>query len=677
MRRPYFMRGSVYRAVTLMVRSDRESRIAACGLVAAVGVLAYVNTFDGKFVWDDASSVLLHRHVQLMADGSTEPLSDPAKLFQLFREDQHAFGLGQGNFYRPLVSVSFTLDFLLSYDSETARATPESGQVNIGPLLFHVTNLAWHVAAACLLLLLILRMGTPLAPAICAALLFVAHPLHTEAVAYISGRADMMSAAFMFAGLAFALGKHGAAPSMLSIALSMSCFCAGLLSKESSTAFPLLLGVLVLLRPAPILEHGNGRSGRIRRSAPLIAAVAVLVLYAALRMSVLRFADAQPNAAAPLAQRLVETGQALASYLRLLFAPTRLHMEQTLEGVPAWTAAVGYCFFVLLVVAAVAAYRTGHWRVAAGFGWFLLTWLPISGIFPLNAPLAEHWMYVPMAGFWWGLAEIVYAGTVRFPVLRYAAVAVASVLVLAFIGLTAQRNQDWHDNTSIYRATLAANPESQRVHANLATTAKTETRNFAGARRHFEETLRLVDDAKNRPGASAQFLNEAYFHVSLAALLFGETRYFHALERTLRCLDAVAAFASVPMPGAAQVEDTPLRTVVAPMGQAYSYLMLGEFDRAETGFREAFVGSGDAGKAGALPASSDEKEARAARLRSLAATASFVRAQAIFGSAIPYDRILLRLVRALRPDALLWPHRPEPFWRRLLGVQVPGTPPRS
>ena len=71
-------------------------------LLALACVLAYANTFRGEWVWDDASSVLLHKHVR-----------DPGKFFQLFREDQHAFGRGEGNFYRPLVSVSFMADYWL------------------------------------------------------------------------------------------------------------------------------------------------------------------------------------------------------------------------------------------------------------------------------------------------------------------------------------------------------------------------------------------------------------------------------------------------------------------------------------------------------------------------------------------------------------------------------------
>ena len=75
----------------------------AGAVVLAAACAAYLNTLDGEWVWDDVSSVLLHKHVQ-----------EPAKFFQLFREDQHAFGRGQGNFYRPLVAASFMVDYAIS-----------------------------------------------------------------------------------------------------------------------------------------------------------------------------------------------------------------------------------------------------------------------------------------------------------------------------------------------------------------------------------------------------------------------------------------------------------------------------------------------------------------------------------------------------------------------------------
>ena len=85
--------------------AERDPRPAALsyGKVLVAGVLAYGNSFLGEFVWDDASSILLHEHVR-----------DPAKFGQLFREDQHPFGRGQGNFYRPLLASSFMVDCVVA-----------------------------------------------------------------------------------------------------------------------------------------------------------------------------------------------------------------------------------------------------------------------------------------------------------------------------------------------------------------------------------------------------------------------------------------------------------------------------------------------------------------------------------------------------------------------------------
>ncbi len=447
--------------------------------VAVLAVAAYVNTLDGGWVWDDASSVLLHRHVQ-----------DPSKIGQLFLEDQHAFGMGQGNFYRPLLSVTFMVDYFLSGgkapgESESAGTSPP----DISPLLFHLDSIGWHALAAVLLLALLLRLGTPLAAAAGAAAVFAVHPLHTEAVAYISGRADMMSAALMFAALLLCLSGGGARRVFFGAA-GMACLAGALLSKESSLVFPVLLAVVLGVDWAGKRASAEEAPPRAAAHfAPLGAAVLLVAVYIALRATVLNFAppDAAATEAAPLGNRLVDVFQAFALYLRLLFLPTGLHMEWTLDGYPGWLALPGAAALAGLVAAAVFAARAGRHRIAGGIVWFLAAWLPISGVFPINAPLAEHWMYVPMAGFWWAFMEGICRERGAF---RWGMPAAVLALVLLFVPLTAARNADWHDNERLFRATLAENPGSARVHYNLAVTYEDVLKNPAGARRHYEAALR-------------------------------------------------------------------------------------------------------------------------------------------------------------------------------------------
>lgn len=447
-------------------------------LVAAVlgaGMVAYLNSFSGEWVWDDASSVLMHKHVQ-----------DPSQFLQLFREDQHAFGRGAGNFYRPLVAASFMVDYGLSYDPQ--RDAPQGKPYpEVKAFLFHLTNLFWHVAAALLFFALLTRFGAPVFVRAAAPLIFVVHPLQTEAVAYVSGRADMMSAAFMLAGLCFAFWERRR---VLGIALAALSFVGALLSKESSMIFPALLAVLGIL-PALQSEEGAKRGERVLRQAvPLVVAGIILGVYAALRMTVLKFAESTPGPESGFGQRCVETGQAFFFYLRKLFWPTHLHMEQSLEGVPLWHAVAGLGLLAACLGLVVWAWRARHMRVCMGMTWFLVAWIPISGLFPLNAPMAEHWMYVPMLGFWWAVLELLWMAGDR-PLWRPAAVGSVVAGCLLFTVFTVERNRDWHDNERLFLATLRENPNTLRVHYNLAVTYEDLLGNLPGARRHYEAVLRL------------------------------------------------------------------------------------------------------------------------------------------------------------------------------------------
>lgn len=513
--------------------AESSFRMIAVAAIAALGILSYFDTLDGQWVWDDVSSVLLHKNVQapahlLRGDGDQAELSWGQRLAgvfpavaQLFREDQHAFGRGQGNFYRPLVSLTFAADYALT-PAPGAREGA-SALLDLSPLVFHLGNLLWHLLAACLCFALLTCLDAPRFVRAVAPLIFVVHPLHTEAVAYISGRADLLSATFMLAALCLALSGGPGGRVVLRCLASLFCFAAALCSKESSSIYPLLLAVLLLLQLEPWKRVKAETGHLVRQSMPLVLALAVLGGYAALRMTVLHFGAPQAggSTASPLPQRLVETLQAFAFYLRALFVPVHLHMEQSLADTPRWTAVLGFGGLAACIAILVAAVRKRRKHTAMGLAWFLAAWLPISGLFPLNAPMAEHWMYVPMIGFWWALADLLWAGVQKFEAVYPRSGAVAAVatglLVLFLGGMTVARNNEWSNNERLFLATLRENPESARVNYNLAVEYQDLRGNPAGARRHYEEVLRL--------GRRAGFSNLAPDYLSDLYLSLARTSY--------------------------------------------------------------------------------------------------------------------------------------------------------
>lgn len=484
--------------------NDRQFNICVVLAVILTGMLAYSNSFSNDFVWDDASSVLLHRHVQ-----------DPSQFFQLFREDLHAFGRGQGNFYRPLLAASFMLDYALS------RPAPGSQP---SPLLFHLTNTLWHIAAALLLAALLRRFRVPKPVLFIVPVLYVVHPLHTQAVTYISGRGDPMAATFMFAALWFSLWEGGAGRRFAGTVLGLLCFVAAVLSKESAVIYPFLLLILLLTAPSSntVEPHVEETSSRFwGRLIPLAVGFVAVAVYGVLRATVLRFADESTSPNVGLVSRVTDALKALTVYVRLIIAPTDLHMERTLDGVPTLAILGGILVLLILAAGIVFGIRFGNRRIAGGAAWFLVTWFPISGIIPLNAQIAEHWMYVPLAGLIWAAVETVWMILAKRGVLVQRVAGVTTfVVVLLCLYATASRNLVWRDNETLFRDTLAKNPNSIRVHFNLAVTYEDILKNIPGARRHYEKVLSLYKEKKAAEGINEDTFwpDELEAHISLGRI---------------------------------------------------------------------------------------------------------------------------------------------------------------
>ncbi len=490
--------------------------IAGC-VVAFAAVLAYSNSFTNDFVWDDASSVLIHQDVQ-----------NPAHFLELFKYDQHRYGQGQGNFYRPLVSVSFMIDYALAGGRAQA----------VSPFIFHVTNVVWHALAAVLLMILLTRLGAAWIVAAAVAVVYAVHPVHTEAVTYISGRADSMAAAFMFAALSLALSPSTGQIRMLAIAGSAVAFAAALLCKESALIYTPLLVLCALIAPA----ESSGLGARLRGHAISIGAgVAITAAYAVLRSTLLSFGSDSAPRSLSLAEHLGEVFGAFALYMKVVVMPTNLHMERTLDGQPLWQVFAGMVLIALFCGVIVMAARSGRVRVAGGLGWFLLTWLPISGIFPLNAPMAEHWLYVPLAGLLWAVAELIWPLVNHGATKRVAAVAL-TLIVFALIAVSVERNKDWRDNQTIYAATLEQNPNTIRVNYNLAVTYEDIVDNSPGAIRHFERVLALYNEKREQEGTpeNAYWADELDARLSLGRLFLDDAQYELAFGQLMPLVQSAA-----------------------------------------------------------------------------------------------------------------------------------------
>ncbi|MFH1790929.1 MAG: tetratricopeptide repeat protein [Candidatus Omnitrophota bacterium] len=405
--------------------------IISCLLViAAACSVVYANSVRGQFIWDD---------YHLVKDNVN--IRDARLLPNIFLED---LGKGAGvrySFYRPIQSLSYF------FDRFVWGAEPQG---------YHVTNVILHVLAswACFWLLYVL-FGDILLAAV-PALLFAVHPVHTEAVAYISGRADPIAAIFMLSSLSLYIlwtGRRNNAIYALSLALAL----VSLLSRENAIILPFLI----------MLYHYVFRiKADIKRVLPFAG---FAVIYAVIRLTVLKHLISGVSCETSVLQRIPGAFAALAGYARLLVLPFGLHMEygRKIFGITDPQVIAGIC------LAAGIAYSLYIYRynkvVVFSLLWFILTLLPTANIYPINAYMAEHWLYVPSIGFFL-LAGWCLKACLGRRHLRVLGALLITLIVLYYALLTIRQTGYWIDALGFYERTLKYSPESWRVYNSMGVT---------------------------------------------------------------------------------------------------------------------------------------------------------------------------------------------------------------
>jgi len=396
-------------------------------LIASAGIAVYANSAGGKFLWDDD---LLVRGNPVIKEWSNAP--------EVLLGRQTAPQGAQLYIYRPLQFISYMADHSLW--GLDARG-------------YHLTNVAIHILTALCICWFAYLISNNLLLASITGLLFVVNPLNTEAVSYISGRADPLSALFIFLGMIFYVRSEEAGKRRY-FYLALLCWIASVLSRESGLVFPLLL----------LVYHISfGKKLDWRYLSPLFLAV---LLYAAIAPNARNIYLGCPTS---IAERLPGFFASITGYAKLLLAPVGLHMEYG-NRLFAWSdpaVMLGAAITVSLIALAFARRnsRAGGSVFCFSVLWFFAALLPYSGILPMNAYMAEHWLYVPAFGFFLIAAKwfsALMAGRFR----RVAAAAVM-ILLLAYSAMTVAQNRYWSDPIRFYETTLRYAPESHRLYYNL------------------------------------------------------------------------------------------------------------------------------------------------------------------------------------------------------------------
>ncbi|MFH0877007.1 MAG: tetratricopeptide repeat protein [Candidatus Omnitrophota bacterium] len=452
-------------------------------LTALVG-LCYFSVLRGPFLWDDLHLVVGNPTIKHLV-----------RLPEVFTQDiGYAAGLPYG-FWRPVAMALYALEY---------------AAVGLNPCLYHATNIVLHICVAMLFYGLARFLLKDALIAFVAGAFFAIHPVHTEAVSYISGRADILAALFQLICFLMVV-RHSPRRKYLRILLVFLSFGLALMSKESSIVLPFLLWAYFFSfkKKIELLD--------------LCWVSGLAFVYGVIRLIFWPGVVITTN----LWERLPGFFAALLKYLGLLIWPVDLHMEygqvlfdwthpQVLGGILFFA---GMLFFLWrwrkeggvlytprpesrTLQGADEFWPLGHPDFRAqgtpGFSqgglhfavlWFLVALLPHANLFPINATMAEHWLYLPSLGFFLILAQgLCWAR--RNPRLKYYTIGGIGLLAaLASLG-TIQQNSYWQDPALFYQRMLVYAPESPRLHNNLGM-VYSQQRQFGLAIASFEKAVAL------------------------------------------------------------------------------------------------------------------------------------------------------------------------------------------
>lgn len=465
-------------------RLAAPSRLAVAALLLLAPWAVYLPALDGAYVFDDLTGVAQNEAVHGF---------DQVRRMVRFWEPSDVS-------YRPLRYFSYAVDWVRGDGS---------------PRAFHQTNVLLHGLGGVAVYALLLLVLPDRRLAAWAALLWLLHPLQTGAVAYISGRKDLLCTFFYLVALLGQVGRLRAAGPGGRAAGGAVFLGAGLLAflaKEMALTLPAAaLALDAMGRPGPGLRRRLGaalRHGRVFYGLIALAGLAALVDKLILAPGTKIPFDLLTD---PL-RNLPLGVQSLALYLRKAVWPWPLVAD--LRGLfpvalgelrgwgPFWNG--GSWLATAAGVAVGAGLLLGTRRtpqagpVRAALLLYVLAALPVANLVPLNEPAAEHYAHLPLLPL--AVALVAAAAALPAPRGRVGTAAAAAVL-LVLAGAAHVRARVWQDAPTLWTSVLAVNDGCDRAWNNLAL-VRLDEGDRAGAVRALRRSLAVAATPQPRTYAN-------------------------------------------------------------------------------------------------------------------------------------------------------------------------------
>ncbi len=443
-------------------------------ILAVIGFVFYCNTFQNEAAFDDLMAIVDNEYVQQGFAGIPAILTTDA--YQSYLEHKGSGNQLAGGRYRPLSLISFAIEQqcmgIGSDENDNAKENRAVREMHER----HVVNVALYILSIIVLLYFLRHIVFPRDPllAFISVLLFAIHPVHTEVVANVKSRDEILSLLFILLTFINAF-RYYDGRKMRDLVLGLLFFFLALLSKEYAAT-------LIFLLPVSFYVF---RSLDVRKS--LMATLPYLVpfaIYLLMRFNAVSAAVAgadqnvlnNPYLYATPVQKIATEIMVLLDYLWLLIFPNVLAADYTYNQIPYVTFSnpAVLLSIAIYIYAAVVMFLLIKKREALGFAiaFYLINLALVSNIFfNIGAPRGDRLIYHSSLGFCMVIASLLYYGYKQIKQRSVANMGLAGVLVIIIVlcGVkTIARNNDWENNESLFLTDVKKVPNSALVNNNAA-----------------------------------------------------------------------------------------------------------------------------------------------------------------------------------------------------------------
>lgn len=486
--------------------------------MALIALLLYANTAGHDFTVDDGTVIGNNKYTKQGVSGIGEIFSNPYRAGYWDRQE----GL-----YRPLSVAMFAIEW------QIGNGKPWPG---------HLMNILLYTLTAVVLFNLLRRIftGYPGLFPVLATLLFIVHPIHTEVVANIKSRDEILSFLFGISAVNLLL-RYLVNKKSIELILSAFLLFLGLLSKESTITF---LGVI------PLTLWCVAKTDFKKTLMLTLPYMGVVAIYFLIRSMILGTAGAEYElmlinnsmvGAADAGQRFATAIIILGKYLLLLIAPVTLVFDYSYNTIPltGFGNIAVLISFIIYGYALIHALKNLKQRSLISFGilFFLGTISLVSNVFFLiEATMAERFLYTPSLGFCITVVMMLSyltktkkdtAGNgLDISYLRKNSIVFYPVLFicLLFAIRTVARNNDWKNNLTLLETDVKSSPESARIRYAYGSAILVEQ---ALKEENKTSKDRMLNAAIEQLAKGVSILpnyNDAWYHLGLAYKELGDAK---------------------------------------------------------------------------------------------------------------------------------------------------------